>query len=601
MIRYELQPADPEAHLYEVALTIGSPDPQGQALTLPAWIFGSYLIRDFARHIISLTATRSDGSAVAPTKTDKQTWRFPKLDGPLTVRYQVYAWDLSVRGAHLDQTHGYFNGTSVFLRVVGAEAHPCAVAIKRPRGNSFRHWALATTLKPVNRDGSGFGDYKADGYWDLIEHPTEMGVFQKAEFALADTPHEIVVSGRCRTDMKRLGEDLQKVCGEHVRMFGELPQMPKYLFLAMLAGDGYGGLEHTQSCSLLAKRSDLPVVGDVSVTKGYRRFLGLCSHEYFHLWNVKRIRPQPIAASDLSAEAYTRQLWIFEGITSYYDDLALARSGLITAQEYLDLVSQTISRVIRGSGRRKQSMAESSFDAWTKFYKQDENAPNAVVSYYAKGALIALALDLIIRLQTDHGESLDSVMRVLWQRYGKTDKPLPEGEFEQIAEEVTGLSLDGFFRHTVYGTDDPMLESLLDAFGVCYRLRAAHDQNDLGGAGKQAPEKAGKTIGARYYEAHAELRLTHVFDGGPARDAGLSAGDVLVAVDGLRASRTTLEDVLERALSDTPIPVHAFRRDELMAFQVTPASAPADTCDLWLNPDAGEKKRLRLKEWLGNP
>jgi predicted metalloprotease with PDZ domain len=230
----------------------------------------------------------------------------------------------------------------------------------------------------------GFGRYRAQGSADLIDHPVEMGDFLHTQFLAAGTPHEIAIYGRHRADLGRLSRDLQKVCEEHANLFGELPP-DRYLFLMMVVGQGYGGLEHRDSTSLICSRADLPVPGQTEVTEGYRRLLGLCSHEYFHLWNVKRIQPARIQSSDLSGEVHTRLLWAFEGFTSYYDDLALVRCGLITERDYLDLLAQTITRVMRVNGRTKQSVAESSFDAWTKFYKQDENAPNAIVSYYAKG------------------------------------------------------------------------------------------------------------------------------------------------------------------------------------------------------------------------
>ncbi|MES9938833.1 MAG: peptidase M61, partial [Sedimenticola sp.] len=384
-ISYQVKPVSPEAHLFEVTLKIAEPDQQGQMLVMPSWILGSYMIRDFAKNLVTLTA-QSGGQQVAWEKQDKQSWLFAPCGGELTVTYTIYAWDLSVRSAHLDTTHGYFNGTSLFLRVVGQEQQPCDVELLPPDGDAYVGWRVATTLQENMASYLGFGSYKAANYDELVDHPVEMGTFDYAEFDVAGVPHTIAITGRHDADMERLCSDLEVLCNSHIDMFGQLPEMDRYLFQVMAVGDGYGGLEHRSSTSLICKRTDLPKRGEEKVTKGYRQFLGLASHEYFHLWNVKRIRPEAFRTADLSKEVHTRLLWAFEGITSYYDDLSLIRTGRIEAESYLELLAQVITRVQRGSGRRKQSLSDSSFDAWTKFYKQDENAPNAIVSYYAKGA-----------------------------------------------------------------------------------------------------------------------------------------------------------------------------------------------------------------------
>ena len=399
MISYRITSASPSAHLFDVELRIDAPGTDELYLMLPAWIPGSYMIRDFARNLVSITASSGERQ-LGLVKVDKQTWRVQPCATPLKVSYQVYAWDLSVRGAHLDQTHGYFNGTSVFLKVVGREHEPCEIEIVRPTGTSCSDWRVATTLSRIDAPELGFGRYGADDYEELIDHPVEMGRFDFRRFSAAGVDHEIALTGRHRADLERLCSDLKRICEYHAGMFGALPKMSRYLFLVTAVGEGYGGLEHSTSTSLLCKREDLPKAGEESITEGYRRFLGLCSHEYFHLWNVKRIRPEALRRADLAAERYTRQLWAFEGITSYYDDLALVRSGLIPAESYLETLARTITRVMRGAGRLKQSLSDSSFDAWTKFYKPDENSPNAVVSYYAKGSLVAFALALRIRACT---------------------------------------------------------------------------------------------------------------------------------------------------------------------------------------------------------
>ena len=379
-IHYAVLPAHPAAHRFEVRCVVDTPDPAGQRFALPAWIPGSYLVRDFARNIVSIRA-ESGGKPVALEKTDKHTWRAAPLKQPaaLTVVIEVYAWDLSVRGAHFDETHAFFNGTSTFLRVIGQEDAPCLVDIQPPEGERYKDWRVATAMTPVQAGGDrrgkakrhGFGLYCAENYDELIDHPVEMGRFSHATFEACGVPHEIVITGRHDCDMSRLCRDLKRICEWQIRFFGEPAPMSRYVFLVTAVGSGYGGLEHRASTALLCSRNDLPYAGMSGLPEGYRTFLGLCSHEYFHTWNVKRIKPAAFTPYDLERENYTTLLWAFEGFTSYYDDLALLRSGAIELKDWLELMAKTISNVLRTPGRLKQSLAESSFDAWSKFYRPE--------------------------------------------------------------------------------------------------------------------------------------------------------------------------------------------------------------------------------------
>jgi predicted metalloprotease with PDZ domain len=588
MIRYAVFAKHPEAHLFEVGCTVASPDPEGQRFMLPAWIPGSYLIRDFARHIVSIRA-EAHGRAVALTKLDKHTWRAaPTAHGALTVTCEIYAWDLSVRGAHLDTTHGFFNGTSVFLRVIGAEDAPCLVDIRPPEGERYRAWRVATTLEPARREpgaarAHGFGLYRAAHYDELIDHPVEMGAFSLARFEACGVPHEVALTGRSSCDTERLARDLKRVCEWQIRLFGEAP-MSRYVFLVMVVGEGYGGLEHRASSALLCSRNDLPAPGTSEMTDAYRGFLGLASHEYFHTWNVKRIKPAAFVPYDLERESHTSLLWAFEGITSYYDDLALLRSRVIGVEDYLKLLARTITNVQRTPGRLKQSVAASSFDAWTKYYRQDENSPNAIVSYYAKGALVALALDLRLRTCTGNRVSLDTVMRELWRRHGRTGVGVPEDGVQRVAQESSGLKLGRFFREAVHGTRDLPLQQLLRQAGVVLEWHT---------------ESRTPALGVRTSAEGADLKLANVFDGGAAQQAGLSAGDVLMAIDGLRVGKDNLDKLLSRYRPGDAVGIHAFRREELMCFEATLQPAPSDLCRLTLSakPDAAAK-RLR-RAWLG--
>ncbi|HEA25778.1 MAG TPA: M61 family peptidase, partial [Ectothiorhodospiraceae bacterium] len=312
-IHYHVTPSNPEAHLFEIKLTIQQPAPAGQRLTLPAWIPGSYMIRDFAKNIVTLEA-HANNEPVAFQKTDKQSWQFASCSGPLIISYSVYAWDLSVRTAHLDQSHGYFNGTSLFLEVEGQSEQPCSVEISAPARDYGSQWQVATTLPSLKAKPYQFGLYQAASYDELIDHPVEMGRFTLIKFSATGIPHEVAITGRHDCDEKRLVEDLARICESQIAMFGEAP-FERYLFQVMVVGNGYGGLEHRSSTSLLCNRDDLPHHNMKKVSNGYRQFLGLCSHEYFHSWNIKRIKPAAFIPYDLSQESHTSLLWFFEGIT----------------------------------------------------------------------------------------------------------------------------------------------------------------------------------------------------------------------------------------------------------------------------------------------
>ena len=581
-IRYRLCPTNPDAHLFEVECRVAAPDPSGQRFALPAWIPGSYLIRDFARHIVSIRA-EAGGKPVVLTKLDKHTWQAApiKAKQALTLHYEVYAWDLSVRGAHLDRTHAFFNGTSVFLRVLGQEDQACSVELSAPKGKAYADWRVATALSPAKGTQShDFGTYAAANYDELIDHPVEMGSFTLAKFKACGVPHEIAVTGRHDADLDRLTADLKKICEWQIRFFGTPAPMDRYVFLVMAVGEGYGGLEHRASTALLCSRDDLPYKGMSGTPERYRTFLGLCSHEYFHTWNVKRITPAAFTPYDLDRENYTTLLWAFEGFTSYYDDLALLRSGLISVQEWLDLTAKNLDNVLRGPGHRKQSAAESSFDAWSKFYRPDENTPNAVVSYYGKGALIALALDLTLRAGTKGRVSLDDVMRTLWQRHGLTGIGVAENDIRTIAEELSGLKLGRFFRQAVEGTDDLGIERLLTPFGI-----RIHRSTSSG-----TPSLGIKTAGDGN-----ELRIATAYSRGAAETAGLAGGDVLIAIDGLRVTPANLERILQRKRAGDRVDVHAFRRDELVQASLRLDSPAADTHKLEIR---AAKNALR-SSWLG--
>ncbi|MEW9900684.1 PDZ domain-containing protein [Chitinivorax sp. PXF-14] len=599
-IHYRITCASPEAHLFRVTLSVHEPASSGQRFSLPSWIPGSYLIREFARHIVSVKAS-AGGKPVRLSKLDKHTWLAAPCKGKLTLEYEVYAYDLSVRGAYFDQTRAFFNGTSLCLCVEGQEARRHEVEIVPPEGRAYKGWKVATALARKDAKQHGFGSYGAGSYDELIDHPVEMGDFTLASFKACGVPHEFVITGRHRADMKRLVKDVKRICEYQIKLFGEPAPFDRYVFMTMLTGDGYGGLEHRASTVLMASRGDMPRVGDEAQSEGYRQFLGLVSHEYFHSWNVKRIKPQAFAPYDLGREGYTRLLWAMEGITSYYDDLTLVRSGLISVEQYLELLAKTVTGVARGAGRLKQTLEESSFDAWIKYYRQDENSPNSLVSYYTKGALAALALDLTIRLDSDGACSLDDVMRALWVLYLERGEGVGEAEWERVAAEASGIDLGRFFELALRSTDELPLAELLAGVGVEMQLRAAESNADKGGKAVSKPAKTlarRPVLGVRTSTENGWVKLTHVLDDGAAQAAGLSAGDLLVAVDGLRVSASNFDQAIECRQVGDVVEIHAFRRDELMVFQAELQAPQADTCVLAVAHKPTSAQRKARRAWL---
>lgn len=586
-LHYSITPSQPHAHLFTVCCTVLEPDPAGQVFSLPAWTPGSYLIRDFARHIAGFAA-ETGSQTVGVQKIDKSSWRCAPCAGPLTVSYEVYAWDDSVRAAWLDATRGFFNGSAVFVRAHGQEHVPILLHVASPQGIDATSWRVATTLRRQGAPAWGFGRYAAEDYADLIDHPVEFGNFDLIEFEAGGVPHQMALSGYHRVDTGRLATDLAKVCTEQIELFGAPAPMPRYLFMTRVVKKGYGGLEHRDSSALICARDDLPLAGEAKLSRNYRSFLGLCSHEYFHLWNVKRIQPQAFAESDLSREAYTEDLWAYEGVTSYYDELTLIRAALVDLNGYCELIAEAATRLWRTPGRAKQSLAASSFDAWTKFYRPDENTPNAVVSYYNKGALVALCLDLKLRLESEGRCDLDQVMRMLWQRYGRTETPVPERALEAISQELSGLDLDGFYDCLIRGTDDPPLVELLPAFGIEAQLCQAPTNG----------EREGVSLGLRLVPGVSQAQVQNVLEGTPAQAVGLSAGDVLIALDGLRIDGQEFDRILSTYAPGDRIRLHVFRRDELMEFTVVLAPRAADTWLLRPKADADAAALARRRAWL---
>lgn len=595
--QYVITAKDAAAHVFEVRVTVAKPDPAGQAFAVPAWIPGSYMIRDYARNVVTARA-ESDGKSVTLEKTDKSIWVAAPVDRELTLVLEVFAYDDSVRGAHLDTTHAYFNGPCVFPAVVGQEEQTCELLIEEIDASFASEWRVATSMSRKDAEPYGYGTYTCADYAELIDHPVEIAKLSIGEFDVNGIPHAIAIRGRTRCDMARLCHDLQRLCEHHHAFLGTPDGLDRYVFLLSAPGKGYGGLEHRWSSSLVCARDCLPRKRDDGVDEGYRTFLGLASHEYFHLWNVKRMKPAAFSPYDLASEGYTSLLWVYEGITSYYDDLALLRCGLIGEKSYFELLGRTITRVQRSSGRTKQSIADSSFDAWTKFYKQDANATNAIVSYYAKGSLVALALDLKIRSETDSDKSLDDVMHACWAKWGASAEGMPEDGFETMAHEVTGLDLADFFAASVRGTGELPLRKLFRKFGIELVHRPSLGAKDKGGLEKKNGTPPAVWFGGSIVNRNGKPVFTSIANGSPAELAGVAPGDEVVALDGLALRASNIDRHLKGRRDKDVCSLHVFRGDELLELKIKFQAAPADTAYLVLDEDVDIHVETRRAAWL---
>jgi predicted metalloprotease with PDZ domain len=585
-LQYSLNLFDLAGHRLRVRLCIAEPDPVAQKVFLPNWIPGSYLIRDFARHIETFTAHDKQGPCHV-TRPDNYSWVIHDSRGAIDIEIIVYAWDLSVRGAHIDQHHAFFNGTSVFLCVDGQSHLPCEVLLTVPA--EFNHWQAYTSMPKQLKQtklGHNLGHFYTPNYDALIDHPFELGTPQTIEFLACGASHQLVFTGHTpNLDLERIRRDVQRICEAQIKLFEPKSQRAPFLdcasvysFLTLVTGDGYGGLEHRASTALLTARDSLPTLGQTEPPTGYSHFLGLVSHEYFHTWHVKRIKPQAFIPYDFTQANYTSLLWVFEGFTSYYDDLMLVRSGVMSEDVYFKRLGETIAGVLRQPGRFKQSVAQSSFEAWTKYYKQDENAPNAISSYYAKGSLVALCIDLSIRAATHNKRSLDDVMRLMWKHYGRdfylnesANVPkqlgLTETGFAEIVQQATGLNLSKQINAWAAGTLDLPLKKYLGYAGITLNWKTQH---------------AHPSIDASVKPVGTHLTISHVFENGAAHQAGLSAHDVLVAVDDLKvgATREAFSTLIARYHPKDEVNITVFRGDVLRTFKITLAAPALNLCTL---------------------
>jgi predicted metalloprotease with PDZ domain len=540
-IHYIVAMSQPETHLFEITLKIINYPLSILDLKMPVWTPGSYLVREYERHLQDFTAF-ANNEALSWQKISKNHWQIAKKDvSEVTISYRIFANELTVRTNHLDTTHGYFNGAALFFRVPKYEHLPIQITIIPPDDKC----QVTTGLPTVNKIENTF--FAAD-FDTLVDSPFEIGFHQLHNFEVLEKPHELAIWGKGNFQPQRMISDFQKIIEVEAQMFGGLPY-DRYVFFVHLLQQGFGGLEHKNSCSLIYQR-----FGFRSQDK-YELFLQLVAHEFFHLWNVKRIRPKGLEVFDYDQENYTPSLWFCEGTTSYYDLIIPLRAGIYNTKAYLNYLSKEITRYLTTPGRKVQPLSESSFDAWIKLYRPDANSANSQISYYLKGEMVSLLLDLLIRVHHQNQRSLDDVMRQMWEKFGKNEIGYTPEELQNVIESVADINLSDFFNRYLHGLEDLPFNQYLENFG----LQLVGDTNEEPYLGVRINIENGREI-IKFVEADS-----------PAQKAGINTGDELLAIDGIKTGNQLNERLKDYQPNDS-IQVTVFHQDELRTYSVTLAA-----------------------------
>ncbi|HEU4510923.1 MAG TPA: PDZ domain-containing protein [Pyrinomonadaceae bacterium] len=584
----------PHTHLLEVDIGIRRTvaGPQEELLVMPVWTPGSYLVREFARHVQDFAARDTSGQTLKWEKTNKNTWRvFTNGSRDWHASYRVYANELSVRTSELNSSHAFWNNANILMYLEGHLASPSTVRVVAPDV-----WKVATGLPAAPGQRNTF---RAENFDVLYDSPFEVSDFKTLVFNVKGVPHRIVIDGEGNYDPERMRRDVQKIVETQIEVMGGDIPYRDYTFILHVRANAGGGLEHANSTALGYPRFGFRITGGdratsaAPVTSGtperdYRGFLSLVSHEFFHLWNVKRIRPDVLGPFDYTQENYTKVLWVAEGVTDYYADLLLRRAGLITENEFLTATARSIQTLQNTPGRLVQSVEESSFDAWIKYYRQDENSINSQISYYDKGAILGLLLDLEIRKRSNGAKSLDDVMRYLNTEFAKKNRNYGPADFQKAAELMAGSSLEDFFRRFVRGTEELDYNAALEAVGL--RLET--------NAGGNAVERV--YFGADVAQEDDRLIVRRVYAGSPAYEQGLNADDQIVALDNMRVTRDFFNARIAEKKPGDRIALSIFRFDDLSTLLITLGGRREGTYRLVPLPNATDAQKRIYRQWLGD-
>lgn len=570
---YEVSLPEPQTHLYEVKLNVQNWQASTLDIQFPVWTPGSYLVREYARHIQQLTAYNADSQkSLSLEKGSKNHWHIETKDTEnITIAYKIYANELTVRTNHLDSTHGYFNGAALFFYIPSLEDQPITLKVIPPTPE----WKITTPLQTVEGESNTFF---APDFDTLVDSPFEIGTHNIYDFNVLGKPHQLAIWGRGNANPNNIIEDIKKIVATEANIYKELPY-DHYIFLLHQAASGFGGLEHKNCCSLIYPRFGF------RASDKYNRFMQLVAHEFFHLWNVKRIRPKALENFDYNQENYTTGLWFAEGTTSYYDALIPMRAGIYDARTCLDNLGKDISRFLTTPGRKVQPLAESSFDAWIKLYRRDANSDNNQISYYLKGELVSLLLDLLIRSKHNNQRSMDDVMRSLWEEFGKPEIGYSEAQLKSVLETVAETDLTEFLNTYLHTTTELPLADYLQPFGL--QIKPTLD------------DEAAPYLGLRVAQEDGVTKIKFVDAESPAGIMGIDAGDELLAIDGIRVNADQLSDRLKDYQAGDTITVTIFHQDELLTCTVTLASPQPSSYKITSIEEPSEKQKELLFGWLG--
>jgi len=569
-LSYQVAMSQPASHLFEVTLHLSNWQSATLDLKMPVWTPGSYLVREYARHLQDFKATSSQGD-LSSHKLSKNHWQVATAGvSEVKVSYQIYANELTVRTNHLDTTHGYFNGAALFFFVPGLEQQPIEVKIVPPQSD----WQVSTTLPQIEGETN---TYVAQDFDTLVDTPFEVGTQRVYNFEVLGTPHSLAIWSQGNANPQQIIADTTKVIETEAAMFGGLPYK-QYLFLLHLSGSGYGGLEHKDCCTL-----NYPRFGFRDRDK-YQRFIQLVAHEFFHLWNVKRIRPQALEKFNYEGENYTTSLWFCEGTTSYYDILIPLRAGIYNRKTCLKNLSKDISKYLNTIGRTVQPLGESSYDAWIKLYRRNANSDNNQISYYLKGQFVSLLLDLLIRAKHQNKRSLDDVMSLMWQRFGQSEVGFSETELRDTIAEVAAVNLDDFFSRYIETTEELPFDDYLAPFGLYL---------------KTVTESDIPYLGIKLQSENNREVIQFVAAESPAALVGIDAKDELLAIDGIKIDAKSLNERLKDYQAGDTIQIVLFHQDELQTLCVTLDKPQSNSYELVIKDDLSPQQQQNLRGWLG--
>ena len=583
-LSYILEMKEPQNGFFQVTMDVEGVSEDSVLVTMPSWTPGSYHILDFARNVRLLRARSKDNEPIDIQRKDKSSWKI--LNGNhknFIISYEVFAGELSVHTSHLDSTHGYLNGTSVFMYIEGYKDQSLELMVK-----PYGEWKISTGLEKT-----GDNKYRATNYDILVDSPMEIGTHRSLTFSVDGKEHEIALYGRGNEDPDQLVQDTKKIVESYKAQFGNLPYK-RYVFIIHILDNQRGGLEHLNSTTIETDRYQF------SPRKKYIEFLSTVSHEFFHLWNVKRIRPIELMPFNYKEENYTTLLWVSEGITSFYEWIHLYRTGIIKEDEYFKHIMEYIRFYEFLPGSKYESASDSSFDSWTKLYRPSPNNINSYVSYYLKGEILGFMIDTRIIEHTNGQKSLDDLFRLLFEKYNRDGKGFTEKDLLASLHGVSGLDFSPFFSKYVRGVEPIDFDNELKRIGFKIVRSYAKNEDD------EVKEKG--YLGIICGVNNSKINVEGVIENSPAQKAGLYPGDEIIALNRFRFSERFLKNIrsdikarkvdnlIEMKPGEKAI-IHAFRSGIMMNFEATLAKAPYDNYEVISDPESDEN-RIKFREKL---